>query len=331
MNPADVLSKLRGQHPRILVVGDVMLDGYWFGDAERISPEAPVPVVGVVREEYRPGGAASVAVMLRALGAEVRLVGAVGTDFEGEILRDRIQEAGVAVDELVLVDRPTVRKIRVIARQQQMLRLDWEDPSPLPEKAFQAIRDRVRAHASQVDGVVFQDYAKGIFTPERIALLVEACGGKPVFVDPKPRHMDAFRGVTLLKPNRAEYTRWGRFPLTPEGLRKARTFLNVRHLLVTLGPDGMTLAGAGEVVGLPSTRHEVYDVTGAGDAVLAGMAFAMTAGADPVEAALFATLLAGREVMHLGATPISWDEVEKEARDHLQRLVLELRRPQDGP
>ena len=327
----DFLEKLRRQHPRILVVGDVMLDGYWFGDAERISPEAPVPVVGVVREEYRPGGAASVASMLHALGAEVHLVGAVGTDFEGQVLQDRIREAGLSTEHLVSVDRPTVRKIRVIARQQQMLRLDWEDPSPLPYETFQVIRDRVRTLAPRVDGVVFQDYAKGIFTPERIPLFVEACNGRPVFVDPKPAHMDAYRNVSLIKPNRAEYLRWGRFPLTPAGLQEARTHLNTRLLLVTLGPDGMVLASTGGGAELPSTRHEVYDVTGAGDAVLAGMAFALTGGADPVEAALFATLLAGREVMHLGATPISWEEVEKEARDHLERLVQELRRLPDGP
>jgi len=331
MSPKDFLKKLRRHRPRILVVGDVMLDGYWFGDAERISPEAPVPVVKVMREEYRPGGAASVAVMLHALGAEVHLIGATGTDPEGETLRNRIREAGLSVEDLVPVDRPTVRKIRVIARQQQMLRLDWEDPSPLPEKAFWTIRDRMHAHIVHVDGVVFQDYAKGIFTPERIPILLKACEGRPVFVDPKPPHIDAYRNVALLKPNRAEYLQWGRFPLTPEGLQEARTFLNVEHLLVTLGPDGMVLVGPREGVELPSTRHEVYDVTGAGDAVLAGMAFALTAGADPIEAALFATLLAGREVMHLGATPISWEEVEKEARDHLTTLVQELRRLPDGP
>lgn len=326
MKVDELLARLRGARPRILVVGDVMLDGYWFGDAERISPEAPVPVVAVEREEYRPGGAANVAAILAKLGAEVVLIGATGRDEEASILRSLLREVGLSAEGLVSTDRPTVRKIRVIARNQQLARLDWENPSPLSERDFLALLDRVRSVVPEVDGVVFQDYAKGVFSPERIPRLVEACGDRPILVDPKPVHMDSFRGVTLLKPNRAEYGAWGRFPLTGEGLFHAREALGVDYLLVTLGPEGMVLVMEQEQVALPSTRHEVFDVTGAGDAVLAGMAFALMSGASPEESALFATLLAGREVMHLGATPISWEEVEKEARDYGEVLGQGIRR-----
>lgn len=326
MKAVELVRKLRHRRPRILVVGDVMVDGYWFGDAERISPEAPVPVVEMHREEYRPGGAANVAVILRSLGATVDLVGVVGKDDDADRLVAQLEAAGISTAGLLPTDRPTVRKIRVIVRNQQLARLDWEDPSPLPAPVFETMLERVGELARKADGVIFQDYAKGVFTPERIPLFMEACGDRPVLVDPKPVHMEAFRGVRLLKPNRAEYAAWGRFPFTEQGLSRARKELGVAYLLVTLGPEGMVLVKEDELVWIPSTRHEVFDVTGAGDAVLAGFSYALLCGASPEESALFATFLAGREVMHLGVAPIPWEEVEKEAMDHGERLVEGIRR-----
>ncbi len=320
------LETLRRHRPRILVVGDVMVDGYWFGDARRISPEAPVPVVAIGREEYRPGGAAHVAVILQTLGAEVFLVGGVGRDEEARILRGRLREMGVSDEFLVVLDRPTTRKVRVVVRNQQLARLDWEDGSPLREEEFRALRHRVEALAREVDAVVFQDYGKGVFTPSRIPDLIRRVRDVPLLVDPKPRHMDAYRGVTLLKPNRQEYLDWGRHALHPGGLFRARDALGVDVLLVTLGEEGMVVVEKDQQTWIPSTRHEVYDVTGAGDAVLAGVAFARSSGLPWVACARFATLVAGREVMHLGTAPVSWDEVEEEARKHLDRLVAESRR-----
>lgn len=302
-----------------------MVDGYWFGDAHRISPEAPVPVVTIDREEYRPGGAANVAVILRGLGADVRLVGAVGQDPDAQRLRESLQRWGIDDQGLVVAEGPTTRKVRVVVRNQQLARLDWEDRAPLEESAYHELKKKVERLSRDVDIVVFQDYAKGIFTSDRIAELVTRVGDVPLLVDPKPEHMETFRDVTLIKPNRYEYEAWGRFPLDPENLFRAREALRVEVLVVTLGAEGMVVVEADRQAWVPSTRHEVYDVTGAGDAVLAGLAFARSAGLDWETCAYFATLMAGREVMHLGAVPVSWDEIEEEARS-LHRLIDERRR-----
>ena len=300
---------------RIVVVGDAMLDVYLGGDVERISPEAPVPVVKVRERRYALGGAANVAQNVAAAGAKVSLVGAAGSDSAGVRLRAMIEAIGSDSETVIMTKRPTTSKTRVVARAQQMLRFDEEDDGDLPGKDVQRILDTMLPLLEKADALVLEDYNKGVLMPAVITAAIEAAAlrGIPSVVDPKFRNFFAYRGATIFKPNRRELESAlgatvnlddvGALPATFERL-------GVAHMLLTLGERGMALvASEGDVRIIPTTAREVYDVVGAGDTVTAYLATSLAAGATPYEAAVIANYAAGVEVGKLGAATVSPEEI----------------------
>jgi D-beta-D-heptose 7-phosphate kinase/D-beta-D-heptose 1-phosphate adenosyltransferase len=296
---------------RVLVVGDAMLDEYWFGDAGRISPEAPVPIVHAQSTEQRPGGAANVALNIAALGARARLVAAVGADAHGELLSRRLAERGVECSFVRSGELPTIHKLRVLARNQQLIRLDAEQPLHDCAEALETLFD---AALGAADIVLLSDYGKG--TLSRAGRLIESArrAGVAVLVDPKGRDFHVYRGATVLTPNQAEFEAVaGPWAGEAEFLDKAerlREDLGLEALLVTRGERGLTLIGRGEApVTLAAEAREVFDVTGAGDTVIALMAAALGAGLSGAEAAALANLGAGLVVAKIGVASVSRAEL----------------------
>ncbi len=299
---------------RVLVVGDLMLDRYWHGATSRISPEAPVPVVHVSDSEERPGGAGNVALNVAALGSRATLVGVTGDDEAADTLGRRLQAAGVECDFLRLPDRPTVTKLRVISRHQQLIRLDFE--APLGEFDHGALLDRVRARLPGCGALVLSDYGKGTLAPlrELIALAREA--GVPVLVDPKRSDFAAYAGATLITPNLAEFEAVaGRCADEASLVERGQALIrshDLGGLLVTRGEAGMTLLREGRPeFHLPTQAREVFDVTGAGDTVIAALAAGLAAGMPLESATALANLAAGIVVGKLGTATASLHEVRR--------------------
>lgn len=310
---------------RIIVVGDVMLDHYISGDVRRISPEAPVPIVEFHSENYLPGGAANVARNLATLGARAELFGVVGQDANANILKaalraDRIKSDGL----LAQTDRPTTVKTRVMASHQQILRVDRESRQGLSastkEKMLRALGRACKGAAA----IVVADYAKGVIDQETISAII-AVGRKtnvPVCIDPKPLRRLRMKGCALLTPNRRETFELagmadeavGASPAGHRGLRRAMARIQKDYapgiLLVTLGEGGMLVVErGGQPRHLPTAARAVYDVSGAGDTVIATFVLAQAAGADAVEAATLANLAAGVVVGKLGAAAVTPQEL----------------------
>lgn len=302
---------------RVLVVGDSMVDHYVTGRVDRISPEAPVPVVRVEDERRAPGGAANVAAGVAALGAGCRLVSAVGEDGEAEELRDLLARGGVEASGLVAdPGRPTTLKSRVLARHQQMLRIDRESASPLPEATRRRLVERAAEAMEDADAVALVDYDKGVLSGGvgRELILRAERRGIPSVVDPKLRSFFDYTGAFLVKPNGRELAaaRGEEDPPREEaGLREVLVRLEARHLLLTLGEEGMLLVSEDDegMLRIPSEAREVYDVSGAGDTVTAVLSTALGGGADVLPAAGLANFAAGLEVSHLGAVAISRGEI----------------------
>ncbi|MFH1681350.1 MAG: D-glycero-beta-D-manno-heptose-7-phosphate kinase [Candidatus Eisenbacteria bacterium] len=315
-----LLARFRGL--RFLVVGDVMLDRYVFGEVSRISPEAPVPVVRVLREEERLGGAANVARNLLALGADVSLLGVVGEDPDGEAVASLLEASGVSAGLLVRVqDRPTTRKVRVIAHQQQVVRVDHEREDPLGPAAEERICDLVREAAGAADGVILSDYAKGVVSEASIRSVIGAPGAdRPVFVDPKVKHFSLYRGASLVTPNLSEASLAAGERIVDEAslARAGRRLLEIlpgTSVLVTRGADGMTLFEPGaRMTHIGTVARTVFDVTGAGDTVISTFAAAALAGASSIEAAVLANHAAGEVVQMSGAAAVSLALLERAFR-----------------
>jgi len=298
---------------RVLVVGDVMLDRYWFGDVERISPEAPVPVLKVARVEDRPGGAANVARNIAALGAQCTLLSVIGNDEQGNSLEKLLADQG-GVEALLHRDDTiaTTIKLRAIARQQQLLRIDFEtQPS---HEVLNAKLEDYRNKLPQADAVVLSDYGKGglAHIEKMIALAREA--GKPVLVDPKGEEYARYKGATLLTPNRSEFRQVAGSWKSEEDLtaraQKLREELQLEALLVTRSEDGMSLYRAGQpALTEPVHAREVFDVSGAGDTVIATLAAMLAAGADLPQAMRMANRAAGIVVGKLGTAVVSREEI----------------------
>ena len=318
------LSALLKRFPstRILVVGDLILDEFIWGTVERISPEAPVPVVWADRESAMPGGAANVACNVRGLGGRVRLLGVVGQDAGGERLLKELQDRGIPTED-VLADptRPTTTKTRVIAHHQQVVRIDRERVHRLSRPVLDRLLDRVRGIVPTVDGVIVEDYGKGLIGPELLKPMVglaKRCG-KVIAVDPKEEHFGYYRGVTALTPNKKEAALAARMPITDEeGLRRAgRKILKAlrpQALLITRGEEGMSLFyrdGNGPIR-IPTVAREVFDVSGAGDTVIAAFTLARAAGGSFLEAALLATAAAGVVVGKVGVATCSPEELGRQ-------------------
>lgn len=302
---------------RVLVVGDCMLDRYVTGDVDRVSPEAPVPVVRVRDERRALGGAGNVAAGVAALGATCRLVALVGPDDAGEATRSLLERAGIGADDLLSVpERPTTVKSRILARHQQILRVDREVDGPLPPALRDAIVDRGRDALAWADVVLAVDYDKGALSAGVGRDLLAAAGEAdvPSVVDPKLRDFFEYRGAFVFKPNAGELAAAlgaEAAPRTGEELEAVRSRLACRHLLMTRGEEGMVLVTEDRpgVETIASRAREVYDVTGAGDTVTAVLGVAVAAGVDLPEAASLANFAAGLQVSRLGAVPIRLREV----------------------
>jgi D-beta-D-heptose 7-phosphate kinase / D-beta-D-heptose 1-phosphate adenosyltransferase len=304
---------------RLWVVGDVMLDEYLEGDVQRISPEAPVPVLRVQAESARLGGAANVAHNARALGATVELCAVVGADEAGDRLVARCAEAGIGTAAVGRVaGRETTRKVRALARNQQLLRLDFESAAPVDPVLARELFARLTA-GPRPDAVVISDYAKGMASAELVAAVIAHAtrAGVPVLVDPKATDLAHYRGATVLKPNLAEMERaiGRRLPPGDEAALGAAAMellrrSEARALVVTLGAAGLAVARPGAALEvLPGARREVYDVTGAGDTVLAVLALALAAGGDLVTAARIANAAGGIVVGRVGTAVVQAHEL----------------------
>jgi D-beta-D-heptose 7-phosphate kinase/D-beta-D-heptose 1-phosphate adenosyltransferase len=292
-----------------------MLDVYLRGDVERISPEAPVPVVRVKERRYALGGAANVVQNVRGLGAPCEFVAAVGNDAGGSTLRDMLAAVGVEPQSMIAIDRPTTTKTRIVARGQQVVRVDEEEDEDLKGDDVKRISAALDAAIDRADALVLEDYNKGVLVPDIITAAVARARSKgiPIIVDPKYRNFFQYRGATVFKPNRRELESalGAEVDLEhPDALPAALARLGVDHLLLTLGASGMALiSSAGEVKRIPTVAREVYDVVGAGDTVTAYLAAVLAAGGSAIEAAVIANYAAGVEVGKSGAAIVSAAEV----------------------
>ena len=299
---------------RVLVYGDLMLDRYWYGQTTRISPEAPVPIVHVGSQEVRPGGAANVALNVASLGGRVMLLGLVGEDPEARQLRAALHEQRVECELLAVPGHPTVTKLRVIGQQQQLIRMDFEQP-------FQQVEDRslletYQRELQRAHVVVLSDYAKGALHHSEQLIKIARQQGIPVLVDPKSRDLNRYRGATLITPNKIEFENIvGPCGNEEDLVAKARELIRVYDLgglLVTRGREGMTLIVAGQPAqNFSAKAREVYDVTGAGDTVIGVIAAMLGAGCDLFDAVRIANIAAGLVVMKLGAATVSVPELRR--------------------
>lgn len=299
---------------RIAVIGDLMLDRYLFGTVSRMSPEAPVPVLDIHREEARLGGAANVGHNIHTLSATPLLLGVVGNDSKGDRVRTLLHEIGLSTEGIISdLDRPTTVKTRVVAGSQQMLRVDHEKKDPISanveEKLFSILSDQIES----LDGIILEDYNKGVLSAgliNRVCLLAQK-NNVPIFVDPKHDNFFEYKSVCVFKPNKKEIEDALRIKLSNDdqiikaGL-KLLDMLQADNLLLTLSEKGMLLfeRGESEPFSIPTTAREVADVSGAGDTVIATLAVAKACGASVREAAMIANRAAGLVVEELGIIPI---------------------------
>ena len=296
---------------RVLVVGDVMLDRYWFGDVERISPEAPVPVVKIARSEERPGGAANVARNAAALGAQATLLSVVGDDEPGRALARLLEGERVQASFLRDAAAPTTVKLRVIGRQQQLLRIDFET-APSHEVLAAKLADFERLLA-EADLVILSDYGKGGLAHIATMIGRARAAGKPVLVDPKGDDYARYRGATLLTPNRSEFRqvagRWQDEADLTARAEVLRRDLALDALLVTRSEEGMSLYTADGALTIPAQAREVFDVSGAGDTVIATLGVLLAAGAPLPDAVVIANEAAGVVVGKLGTAVVQPHEL----------------------
>ena len=322
--PKDLIARTRLQQlvetpararTRIAILGDAMLDIYLRGDVERISPEAPVPVVRVRERKHALGGAANVAQNAAALGARTELVAAIGDDAAGAQLRGMLDAIGADTRGLITTARPTTTKTRVVARGQQVVRVDEEVDADLVGAEVAALNAAVDRAVADADALVLEDYNKGVLVESVIRRAVQAANARriPVVVDPKYRNFFAYRGATVFKPNRRELEAALGAAVDldhPEALPAVLTRLGADRLLLTLSERGMALIEPdGAIHRIPTTARDVYDVVGAGDTVTAWLAAMLAAGATPLEAAVIANYAAGVEVGKAGAATVVPGEI----------------------
>ncbi len=309
----------------VLILGDLMLDEYIWGEVRRISPEAPVPVVEIESRTYRPGGAGNAAAAVTALGGRAFLAGVVGDDDEARRLRRALSDFGIdGTGCIVDVERPTTTKTRIVANSQHVIRADAEQRKALPRKIEEALIDWAEERLADVEAFILSDYSKGVVSPalaHRVIDLV-ARSGKPIIVDPKGRDYRKYRGATVVTPNIHE-AEWaanvdlqdaGQLPAVAKKLQAA---LDGSAVLITRGPDGMSLFSGDDIaVDIPAAARNVFDVTGAGDVVVGTLAMALAQGSSLPEAAQVASAAAGIVVGKVGTATASLEEL------HLECSVL---------
>jgi rfaE bifunctional protein kinase chain/domain len=308
----------------ILVVGDLMLDRYIYGSVSRISPEAPVPVVHVTQERSMPGGACNVAWNVRSLGGGSSVAGVLGRDAAAAELSDLLQRVGVSTAASVeSQDFCTIVKTRIIAERQQVVRVDWEKTECLDDRIMDDLKARVVSAVAGATGVILEDYGKGVITQEIVnaALKAAQARGIPIGLDPKENHQLQVAGITVGTPNRKEAFAMAHEketpvcdnPLEDKPLRRVADILmekwKPRILMITLGPQGMLLVSQDGVKHVPTRAREVFDVSGAGDTVIATCVLALAAGASPLEAAELANYAAGVVVGKIGTAACTQEEL----------------------
>ncbi len=302
---------------RLIVLGDMMLDEFIWGEVRRISPEAPVPVVEVKRESWHAGGAGNVVSNLLALGAQAIPIGVMGQDGAGERLHDRLLAAGADTTFLIHeATRPTTVKTRIVAHHQQMIRADRESKAPLQEATEDALIAAFTTALQRADAVVVSDYDKGVLTPRVLQSILPAAASKIVCLDPKIKNFAAYRPVTVITPNQHEAERATGIEISNEesllaAAQRIREMLDCPHVLITRGEHGMSLLSQDTVTHIPTMAQEVYDVTGAGDTVIATLTLALAAGADITEAAAIANHAAGLVVGKIGTATVSQYDLAK--------------------
>lgn len=312
--------KLTNCSLRVGVIGDVMLDRFLYGDVDRISPEAPVPVVVVDRILARLGGAANVANNIKTLGATVDLLGVVGDDGPAEELAAELEGKGISPEGLVVSrDRPTAVKTRIIARHQQVVRFDLERPGELPEAPRSALMRRVDDLAPKWDGMILSDYGKGVVNQQIVSQLTNWATktGAWIVVDPKPVNAPIYRGTHAMTPNTKEAETMTGFRIKDEddaerAGNKLLASLGLRAVVLTRGEQGMSVVEPDRVTHLPARARDVFDVTGAGDTAIALFTLAVAAGANVAQAAALANLAAGIVVGKLGTAVVQPEEIESE-------------------
>ncbi|MFQ5900035.1 MAG: D-glycero-beta-D-manno-heptose-7-phosphate kinase [Thermodesulfobacteriota bacterium] len=303
---------------RILVIGDIILDHFIWGNVQRISPEAPVPVVEVTSENMMLGGAVNVVNNIHSLGGEVYIGGIVGRDEDGKKVIEELKERGISTNGIVLEDgRPTSIKTRIIAHNQQVVRFDKEKKGEISAKALKAILDYAKGMADEVNVLIISDYAKGVISRELVKELIALYreNGRVVVIDPKVKHINFYKGATVITPNTFEASKASGIDIEDDDSleRSGRHLLETlssEAVLITRGEHGMALfEKTGDVTFIPTVAHDVYDVTGAGDTVIGVFALALASGTGYKEAAVLANYAAGVVVGEVGTAVVRPEEL----------------------
>ena len=306
------------KNSRVLVIGDLILDEFLWGDVSRISPEAPVPVVWVKRESFMPGGASNVANNLRSLGARTYLAGVIGDDESGAILKGELDQKGIDTGGIVVDEsRPTTLKTRVVAQHQQVVRIDKEKQHALSDAMISRIINYTRGLITKIDAIIIEDYGKGVITPKLLKHIVPLARAhkKIISVDPKEENLKYYQGITLITPNNHEASKAVGFEIKDSATLKRAGIAILKKFktkiaLITLGENGMAVFQKDKPMKqIPTVAQEVFDVSGAGDTVIATYTLALASGADPVQAAHISNCAAGIVVGKVGIAVVTPDEL----------------------
>ncbi len=308
------------KNKKVVVIGDIMLDKYIWGDVSRISPEAPVQVVNVLRETYEAGGAANVANNISALGSKGFIIGISGNDESKNILLNEIKRKGIDTSGIMIdKDKPTTQKVRIIGKSQQLLRVDYESKEHIHKELEDSMITFFEKIVKGIDIVVISDYAKGVITPELSSKVIKIAkdNNKMVIVDPKPKHYDYYSNVDLITPNNSEASEMTDIEDGSDDaiLKIGSKLLNKlnSNVLITRGEKGMSLFEKdGSIIHISSNAKEVYSLIGAGDTVVATLAIAIASGLDIKHAATLANIAAGIKVGKIGTASVSIEELKRE-------------------
>ena len=315
---------------KILIIGDVMIDTYLWGSVGRVSPEAPVPIVSGVIEENRLGGAANVALNVKAMGAVPILCSVIGDDDRGKLILELMEEQLLSDIGLVVDDhRVTTQKTRIISGNQHLLRVDEEMDTFLNKRVQEEFLELIKSllESGGIDGIIMQDYDKGVLTPRVISEVISASErvAVPVLVDPKFRSFDLYKKVKLFKPNFKELVKGLGLDIKKKEIEKLREAVQkfqkqqqIENLLVTLSDQGVLTSGNGEHMHIPAVKREITDVSGAGDTVIAVAALCLIAGMSSAEVAAVSNLAGGQVCEKAGVVPISWEKLLEECNQHFK-------------
>lgn len=313
-------------HTKVLVIGDVMVDSYYHGKVERISPEAPVPVVNIERKEHRLGGSANVALNIKALGAQPVLCGLTGNDSEGELLKTLLQDNGIDSEGMVVAEgRKTTVKTRIIGNRHQVLRIDHEDTEDISGITENQLLDLIRHQLSSCDVVILEDYNKGVLTTRVIQETLKLCeaAGKPVVVDPKLLHFFDYQGVALFKPNRKEVKEGLKTDLDLQNLQDVKQAiaelcerLNCTNVMITLSEQGVMIGNQSATLHIPAHERKIADVSGAGDTVISTAALCIARNTSVEVLARLSNLSGGLVCEKPGVVPVDKNLLKREYESH---------------